>query len=148
MTTTCHVCHGTKLVPSMDSLLVWVEKGTPEDHTIEFKDAADEYINVRPGTVKIKVESLPHKVFTRIGNDLHMDIHLTLREALIGFEKTLRHLDGHEVDIERSGKVTKPDLVEKIENEGMPFSDYSGEYGNLVIKYIVDYPDSLTQAQS
>jgi len=40
----------------MDSLRVYVEKGTPDDHVIEFKDAADEYINVRPGTVKIKIE--------------------------------------------------------------------------------------------
>jgi len=73
-----------------------------------------------------------------------MDIRITLRESLVGFLKTLRHLDGHEVEIDREAKVTKPDLIEKIENEGMPYSDYSGSYGNLVIRYIVDYPESLS----
>lgn len=74
-----------------------------------------------------------------------MDIRITLRESLVGFFKTLRHLDGHEVEIDRENKVTKPDLVEKIENEGMPYSDYSGSYGHLIIRYIVEYPESLDE---
>jgi len=39
----------------MDSLAIWVEKGTPDGHLIQYKDAADEFINVRPGNVNIKV---------------------------------------------------------------------------------------------
>jgi len=69
----------------MDSLRIWVEKGTPDGHTIQYKDAADEYINVRSGAVNIKVVALEHDVFERKGDDLKVRVHLTLKEALLGF---------------------------------------------------------------
>jgi len=39
----------------LDSLMIWVEKGTPDGHVITYKDAADEYINVRAGSILVKV---------------------------------------------------------------------------------------------
>jgi hypothetical protein len=35
--------------------MVYIDKGAPDGHTITQKDAADEYINVRSGSVVIKV---------------------------------------------------------------------------------------------
>jgi len=84
-TSTCHNCRGDALTNSMDSLRIWVEKGTPDGHTIQYKDAADEYINVRSGAVNIKVVALEHDVFERKGDDLKVRVHLTLKEALLGF---------------------------------------------------------------
>ena len=119
-TSTCHLCKGDALTNSMDSLLVWVEKGTPDGHVITYKDAADEFVNVRPGSINIKVIQLDHDFFERKGDDLKCRVHITLKEALLGFEKTLKHLDGHEVHIDRRDKVTKPGLMERFKGEGMP----------------------------
>lgn len=69
----------------MDSLMIWVEKGTPDGHVITYKDAADEYINVRPGNINIKVIQLDHPVFERKNDDLKTRIHITLKQALLGF---------------------------------------------------------------
>lgn len=71
----------------MDSLRIWVEKGTPDGHLITYQDASDEYVNVRAGSVIIKVVALDHDVFERKGDDLKVRIHITLKEALIGFTK-------------------------------------------------------------
>lgn len=54
-TSTCHLCNGEALTDSIDSLMIWVEKGTPDGHTITYKDASDEYINVRAGNINVKV---------------------------------------------------------------------------------------------
>ena len=105
---------------SMDSLMIWVEKGTPDGKIINYKDSADEFINVRPGSINIKVVQLDHPIFERKGDELKTRIHINLREALIGFERTLIHLDGHEVHINRLDKVTKPGLMERFKGEGMP----------------------------
>jgi DnaJ-class molecular chaperone len=55
VTSKCHVCKGNKLVDSMDAILVYVERGTPDGYTINYRDQADEYINVRPGSINIQV---------------------------------------------------------------------------------------------
>ena len=127
--------------------MIWVDKGVPDGHVIEYKDAADEYINVRPGSIKVKVIQLDHPVFERKENDLKTRIHITLKEALLGFTKTLTHLDGHEVEIDRRDKLTKPGLMERFKGEGMPVFEQYGEAGDLLITYIVDLPDKLTDEQ-
>ena len=146
-TSTCHNCRGDALTNSMDSLRIWVEKGAPDGHIIQYKDAADEYINVRSGAINIKVVALEHDVFERKGDDLKVRVHLTLKEALLGFQKELIHLDGHIVEIDRRDKVTKPGLMERFKGEGMPvFEDYSN-VGDLLVTYIVDMPEKLSEEQ-
>jgi DnaJ family protein B protein 11 len=91
----------------MDELSVYIEKGIPDGHEYKFKDAADEYVNVRSGEIVIKIETVPHPVFERSKNDLKTTVVLTLKEALLGFEKYLKHLDGRKIRLS-STKITKP----------------------------------------
>ena len=143
-TSTCHLCKGNALTGSLDSLLIWVEKGTPDGHVITYKDAADEFINVRPGNINVKVVQLDDDVFERKGNDLKTRVHISLREALLGFERTLKHLDGHDVHIDRRDKVTKPGLMERFKEEGMPVFEQYSEIGDLMVTYIVEMPEKLS----
>lgn len=63
---------------------------------------------------------------------------------MFGFEKTLEHLDGHAVNLERN-EVTQPEFVDEIYGEGMPIVDEDGETtsrrGNLFVRYIVRLPE-------
>ena len=52
---------------------------------------------VTPGNVIFKLKQVPHPRFKREGNDLHMTMHISLREALLGFSKTFQHLEGRQV---------------------------------------------------
>ena len=73
-------------------------------------------------------------------------MHISLKEALLGFENTLVHLDGALVRFNRLGKVTKPGLMERFKGKGMPqFESYAGEYGDLLVTYIVDLPAELSE---
>ena len=38
-----------------------------------------------------------HATFERRGDDLYTNITVTLRDALVGFEMDITHLDGHKV---------------------------------------------------
>lgn len=142
----CHVCKAQKTVKSVDLLTIIIEKGVADDFVYEFEEAGDEYINVRASTVKAKVEVLPHDIFERQGNDLKTEVKLTLKEALLGFKGTIPHLDGHKVKLNRLG-VTNPMSVQKIQGEGMPKHLYSSEFGDLYVKYTVEFPEKLTEEQ-
>lgn len=133
---TCHVCRGDKQVRTLDELTVFVERGIPDGHEYvriksfipcvqKFREAADEYVNVRAGEVIIKVQTIPHKIFERDRDDLKTTAIITLKQALLGFEKELTHLDGRKVKLNRKGKITKPGEVEKIRGEGMPVYEAS-----------------------
>ena len=86
---------------------------------------------------------MPHKTFTREKNDLKATITITLRQALLGFEKELTHLDGRQLKISRN-KITRPGEIEKIKGEGMPVYEYPSDRGDLVITYQVELPKELT----
>ena len=54
------------------------------------------------------MSTAPHKVFTRDGDDLRMDVTITLRQALLGFEIEIPHLDEHKVTLSKSpGQITQ-----------------------------------------
>ena len=84
---------------------------------------------------QLKAEKHPR--FTRRGNDLHHTMHISLKDALLGFRKTIQHLDsdGREVVVERKkGSVTKPFEVMKLKGEGMPHYEFPSERGALHVK--------------
>ena len=65
-----------------------------------------------------------------------MSIH---SKALLGFAKTIVHLDGRKVHISEEG-ITQPSSVKLLEGEGMPEKD-SDEKGNLYVRINVHIPE-------
>ena len=49
------MCQGANTKRALDELTVYIEKGTPDGHEEHFKDASDEFVNVRPGEVIFKI---------------------------------------------------------------------------------------------
>jgi len=140
------VCHGGKVVNSLDDLLLFIEKGIPDGKEYIYKEAADEHVDKRSGEVKFKVETVPHAYFKRDGDNLRINVNITLKQALLGFEKEIRHLDGHKVKLSKS-KMTKPGEIEKILGEGMPLYDFPSENGDLYVTYVVEFPSELSEEQ-
>jgi DnaJ-class molecular chaperone len=134
------------VVKSLDDILLFIERGVPDGHEYKYKESADEHVNQRPGEVTYKIETLSHAVFTRDGNNLKINVKITLKQALLGFKKEITHLDGHKVLINRT-KITKPGEVEKIKGEGMPVYEYPSDFGDLIVTYEVEFPKKLEEEQ-
>jgi len=75
-----------------------------------------------------QIIQIPHPFFTRKGNDLYCVVNISLKEALLGFKKKIKHLDNHFVKIDKV-TITKPGIlllliylgeIEMIHGEGMP----------------------------
>jgi DnaJ-class molecular chaperone len=91
------------------------------------------------------VKEIPHPVFRRENNDLHTVLEITLKEALLGYEKEIVHLDDRKIPVKKNG-VTQPGDVIKIEEEGMP-KHQSSEKGDLYIRLDIKFPQILTEKQ-
>jgi DnaJ-related protein SCJ1 len=143
------VCEGGSLqvIKGHNQLLeVFIEQGIPEGHEIRFEMEGDEYPDRLPGDLLFKVKSAPHPFLQRARDDLLMDMEITLLEALVGFRKSIVHLDGRSVDVQRS-EVTPPGFRLIVPGEGMPRHNVPSEKGNLLITFRILFPRHLSEDQ-
>lgn len=75
-----------------------------------------------------------------------MTVSLELKEALTGWKRTVMTIDGKQINLDKAGP-TQPGSEERYPGLGMPISKKEGQRGDLVIKYQVKFPSSLTAAQ-
>eukprot|EP00959_Pyramimonas_sp_CCMP1952_P311079 6509966-Pyramimonas_sp.AAC.1 len=117
-----------------------------DGHEISFFEEGEPIIDGDPGDLKFKISTAPHSMFRRDGNHLHYDMTISLVDALVGFDTTIDHLDGHKVTVS-STSVTTPGMVKKIVGQGMPIYDRAKKYGDMWIHFTVAFPSSLTDKQ-
>lgn len=79
----------------------------------------------------MKLHQVNHPTFTRDGNDLKCKVDISLKEAILGFERRIPHLDGHKIYIEEGEDIQDAKVLE-IENEGMPIRGEMDKYGSLL----------------
>jgi DnaJ family protein A protein 2 len=143
----CKSCKGKKVFKDRKVLEVNVEKGMRNGQKIRFAGEADEAPNTIPGDVNFIVQEKEHDVFTRKGSDLVMNMEIELSEALCGFTKTIKHLDGRVLKISSpAGAVIKPDSLKSIRGEGMPTHGNPFQKGILFIVFRVKFPATLAPA--
>jgi len=111
-----------------------------------FENAGDELPDKPAGHVIFSIRTATHARMQRDANarDLRMDLHISLKEALVGFSHQILHLDGHEVIISRNG-ITQPYYLHKVIGEGMPIHNSGSEFGDLYVRCMVDFPRTFTE---
>ncbi|OLY83407.1 Protein psi1 [Smittium mucronatum] len=127
-------------------LQIDIKPGWKSGTKIRFSGEGDNLGNGAQDIV-IVVEEKPDAVFTRSDNDLKMKIKLTLLESLVGYKKSINTLDGRKIQIENHTNTTPPGKEVRVADEGMPISKTPGAKGDLIIKFDVEFPATLTDVQ-
>ncbi|KAJ8748261.1 hypothetical protein K2173_000833 [Erythroxylum novogranatense] len=141
----CEQCQNVKFEREGYFVTVDIEKGMQDGQEVVFYEDGEPKVDGEAGDLKFRIHTAPHDRFRREGNDLHTTITVTLVQALVGFEKTIKHLDGHLVEIGTKG-IIKPKEVRKFKGDGMPLH-FSTKKGDLYVTYEVLFPKSLTEDQ-
>ncbi|CCH59963.1 hypothetical protein TBLA_0C01480 [Henningerozyma blattae CBS 6284] len=97
-------------------------------------------------TLQFIIKEKKHPLYKRDGDNIIYTLPLTFKESLLGFSKTLQTLDGRTLPLSRSQPV-QPTEENTYPGQGMPISKNPGQRGNLIIKYKINYPISLTDSQ-
>ncbi|KAJ2709794.1 Molecular chaperone (DnaJ super), partial [Coemansia spiralis] len=134
------------VTPSGKTLQIDVKPGWKAGTKIRFNREGDDLGNGAQDIVFV-VDEKPHALFKRDGNDLKLNLTLTLAEALCGFKKPITLLSGKTINVSNSASVIRPDQVSRMAGYGMPLAKAPGQFGALVITYKVQFPASLTQSQ-
>lgn len=123
-----------------------IKPGWKSGTKLTYKDEGDE---VAPGqfqSLEFKVEEKSHAKFQREGNNLVYTMDITLAEALLGFNKPIMTLDNRQLPIS-STSIVDPQTTRRVPSEGMPISKSPGQKGDLIVKFNIKFPSSLSSSQ-
>lgn len=146
----CGECKGEGKLMMMTNVEYQVKKGSDYgDYIIENKgDYVNEHVRgvIKLGIRPIESEKSKYKFKRENGEStLYYEQHLSIREALLGFDIVIKHFDvDHPLRLISKG-ITKNQEMREIKGWGMPEMDEPSRKGNLRVVFIVDFPDKMDE---
>lgn len=126
-------------------LEVPIKQGIKAGSKITFKDCGDQ---IEGGTQDIQfvLQEKEHALYKREGDDLRHNVEIDLKEALTGWQRTVKTIDGKQVNVSGSGP-TGPTYTDRFPNLGMPKSKKPTERGDFIVGVNIKFPARLTADQ-
>jgi DnaJ-class molecular chaperone len=122
-----------------------IPKGVLQGDTIILNDCGHLNEAGMRGDIRIIINVLQHPLFKVEHLDLTIEKTIPLKSALCGFDFEIAHLNGRIFKLaNKPGNIIKPGSIKTIPGLGL---EKNGETGVLKIKFIVDFPDTLTAEQ-
>lgn len=98
------------------------------------------------GDLHLRIHVLPHPVFERRGDDLHLMLDLEVQDAVVGKSEEIRTMGGS-VKL-RIPPETDNGKVFRLKGQGMPVYGKSDEQGDLFVTIRLRLPKDLKPAES
>ena len=149
----CPVCGGERTVIESKTFSLEIRPGDFKK-SFEFEGEGGQGYRHESGKLIFYLQILKNKLFSNTGSNLRYSLEVTLVDALVGFEKTITHLDGRSILVKHD-IVTYNGRTLTIKGEGLPIvPEYEKEksrkgitHGDLIVTFDVKLPRRLTQAQ-
>jgi len=139
----CKTCQGNKTARERKTVQAHIDKGMKDGQKIMLTGGGEQEPGIPAGDLVFVLDEQEHPVFTRKGVNLIMRMELELVEALCGFQKSIKTLDDrHLLLTVLPGEVIKQGDVKCIPGEGMPQYKNPFEKGNLIIQFVVHFPEN------
>lgn len=97
-------------------------------------------------TPKLIPEQKPHPLYKREGDDIRHNVDIDLKEALTGWKRTVKTIDGKQISVGGLGP-TGPSYIDRYPGLGMPKPKKPDERGDFVVGVNIKFPTSLTADQ-
>ncbi len=155
----CKKCNGQSIYKEKHTITINIEPGMCNGDYVEIineghpipKEIQNKQSTQTRGNVNCIINELPHKIFKRgiVFNEqmnpanLSISIELELYEALCGFVKKFKHLDGSDLYIDNYDIIQDGD-IKIVEHKGLPYKGNKFRSGDLFIKFKVILPTKFS----
>ena len=141
----CPTCHGSGAIRTVKRYRVNIPPGVREGSRIRLPGKGEPgRRGGPPGDLYVVTHVAPSPVFARKGDNLEVEVPLTIPEALRGAEVEVPTLAGRKKLRVRPG--TKHGTVQRLRGEGPPRLGGSGK-GDIHYRFVIDVPDKLDKQQ-
>ncbi len=144
----CPTCHGAGAVRTIKRLRVNIPAGVRDGSRIRLPGKGEPgRRDGPPGDLYLITHVTSSPVFTRKGENLEVEVPLTIPEALRGAEVTVPTLDGSKTLRVKPG--TAHGTVQRLRGEGPPKlgSGKPPQRGDLRYRFVIEVPEALNEEQ-
>jgi len=143
----CADCNGKGRVRTKKTIDVTIPKGIDNGQSIRLSGKGEMgEKGAPPGDLYITINVTPHKIFSREGSHLYLDVPITFVQASLGDEISIPILDGSEERyVIKSG--TQPGTIIHLRGKGVPNVHNHRNVGDLIVKLIVTVPTQMSEKQ-
>ncbi|WP_293976682.1 molecular chaperone DnaJ [uncultured Clostridium sp.] len=143
--TPCKECRGKGHIRKTRKIKVNIPAGVDTGNVMPLRGQGEHGLRGgSPGDLYVKINVTPSKTFTRKGNDVYIDAHISMAKAALGTEITVATVDGNVKYTVPAG--TQSGTMFRLKGKGIQRVNSSGK-GDQYVKVIVDIPKSLNKAQ-
>jgi len=143
----CMDCRGQGRVRTTKNIEVTIPKGIDNGQSIRLSGKGEMgEKGAPPGDLYITINVAPHKIFSREGSHLYLDVPITFVQASLGDEISIPMLDGREEKhVIKPG--TQPGAIIQLRGKGVPNVHNQRNVGDLIVKLIVTVPTQMSEKQ-
>ena len=139
--TPCNTCSGSGLTNIKETVEVTVPAGIQNGMTFVMEGKGQGIKSGNNGDLHIKIIELPHKVFTRIGADLKMNLKLSYPQLVLGDKVEIDTIEGNKI------RMSVPEYSDVGTNLRVPFKGVSvygkDGRGDLIVTLGIEIPKAL-----
>ena len=141
----CSVCHGTGTQRKKQSINVKIPAGIDDGATIRLSGHGEAVAGGKKGDLYINIRVKAHKRFTREGDLILSEEHISMVEAALGTELNVETVDGEVTMKIPAGTQSGTDF--KLSGHGVPHIRNQDRRGAHIVSVIVDTPTKLNKKQ-
>ncbi len=140
----CTMCHGKGIERRKKSINLKVPAGIDDGATIRLRDHGEAIGNGQKGDLYVHIKVKAHKLFTREGDIILSEKHVSMIDATLGTEIDIETVDGEVRMKVPAGTQSGTDF--KLSNHGVPHMQ-SDRRGPHIVSIIVDTPTKISKKQ-
>ena len=141
----CATCHGNGLTRTVKKYRVSIPAGVRDGSRIRLAGKGEPGLNGGPpGDLYVVTRVSPSTVFKRKGDNLEVEVPLTIPEAVVGAKVEVPTLSGTKTLKVPAG--TPSGTVQRLRGEGPPKLAGPGS-GDIHYRFVIDVPKKLTKEQ-
>lgn len=140
----CTVCHGKGTERKKQDISIKVPAGVDDGATIRLRERGEAVSGGAKGDLYVNLRVKPHKKFTREGDLILSDEHISMVDAALGTEIKVETVDGTVQMKIPAGTQSGTDF--KLSGHGVPHLRGNAR-GAHIVSIVVDTPTKLTKKQ-
>jgi molecular chaperone DnaJ len=137
----CHVCKGAGIYRKQSEISVKIPAGINPGEMVRLTGGGEAITGGNPGDLYIRIHIKAHPTFHKEGNNLVMDLHVKLSDALLGAEYRIDTLDGP-VTLSVPQGVAIGEIL-RLKGKGVPINQK--HRGDLLVHIKIDLPRKLSK---
>lgn len=143
----CIDCNGDGRITKSRTIEVNIAAGIKDGQKIFLQKQGDAGMRGgKSGDLYILISIQKHKIFTRVGNDLHFGITIPFVDAVLGTEVEIPTIDGKYEKVKISDGVQQDSEI-VVKGKGMARMETGGLRGNMLINVKIETPINLSKKQ-